>query len=90
MLISTINSVTKYQLKDESDFGERYHTQYSEPYYYDSAYLFPDDNNKLNKAIAVDTYGKCHIAELVTAKLDNDDEDDEHKDEQQDKNIHTL
>ena len=87
MLISTVNSVTKYQLKDESDFGERYHTQYSEPYYYDSAYLLPDDSNKINKAIPVDTYGKCHIAALVTAKSDkNDDDNDEHQDEQQDKN----
>ena len=86
LLISTVNSVRKYQLKDESDFGERYHTQYSEPYYYDSAYLFPDDTKKINKAIPVDTYGKCHIAEPVMAKSDNDDDDDEHKDEQQDKN----
>ena len=49
LLISTVNSVRKYQLKDESDFGERYHTQYSEPYYYDSAYLFPDDTKKIVK-----------------------------------------
>ena len=49
MLIRTVNSVSKYQLKYESDFGERYHTQYSEPYYYDSAYLFPDDTKKLIK-----------------------------------------
>ena len=27
LLISTVNSVRKYQLKDKSDFGERYHTQ---------------------------------------------------------------
>ena len=76
----------KYQLKDESDFGERYHTQYSEPYYYDSAYILPDDSNKINKAIPIDAYGKCHIAEPVMAKSDKDDEDDEHQDEQQDKN----
>ena len=62
LLISTANSVRKYQLKDESDFGERYHTQYSEPYYYDSAYILPDDSNQINKAIPVDAYGKCHIA----------------------------
>ena len=78
LLISTVNSVRKYQLKDESDFGERYHTQYSEPYYYDSAYILPDDSNKINKAIPIDTYGKCHIAALVAAKSDKDDEDDEH------------
>ena len=78
LLISTVNSVRKYQLKDESDFGERYHTQYSEPYYCDSAYLLPDDTKKINKAIPIDAYGKCHIAELVTAKSDNDDDDDEH------------
>ena len=81
LLISTVNSVRKYQLKDESDFGERYHTQYSEPYYYDSAYILPDDSNKINKAIPIDTYGKCHIAALVAAKSDKDDEDDEHQDE---------
>ena len=82
-LISTVNSVRKYQLKDESHFGERYHTQYSEPYYYDSAYLLPDDSNQTNKAIPIDAYGKCHIAELVTAKSDIHDDDDEHQDEQQ-------
>ena len=54
--------------------------------YYESAYLLPDDSNKIGKAILVDTYGKCHIAGLVTAKSDNDDDDDEHQDEQQDKN----
>ena len=87
LLISTVNSVRKYQLKDQSDFGERYHTQYSEPYYYDSAYILPDDSNKINKAIPIDAYGKCHIAEPVMAKSDKDDEDDEHQDEQQqDKN----
>ena len=85
LLISTVNSVRKYQLKDESDFGEGYHTQYSEPYYYDSAYILPDDTKKINKAIPVDVNGKCHIAALVTAKSDKDDEDDEHQDEQQDK-----
>ena len=83
MLIRTVNSVSKYQLKYESDFGERYHTQYSEPYYYDSAYLFPDDTKKINKAIPIDAYGKCHIAALVAEKSDKDDEDDEHQDEQQ-------
>ena len=31
LFISTVNSVRKYQLKDESDFCERYHTPYSEP-----------------------------------------------------------
>ena len=85
-LISTVNSVRKYQLNDESDFGQRYHTQYSEPYYYDSAYIYPDDSNKINKAIPIDANGKCHIAVLVAAKSDKNDEDDEHKDEQQDKN----
>ena len=82
-LISTVNSVRKYQLKDESDFGERYHTQYSEPYYFDSAYILLDDSNQNNKAIPVDAYGKCHITELVTAKSDKDDDDNEHQDEQQ-------
>ena len=86
LLISTVNSVRKYQIKDESDFGERYHTQYSEPYYYDSAYLFPDDTKKIGKAIPIDANGKCHIAALVAAKSDKNDNDDEHQDQQQDKN----
>ena len=86
LLISTVNSVRKYQLKDVSDFGERYHTQYSEPYYYDSAYLLPDDSKKIGKVIPVDAYGKCHIAEPVMAKSDKDDNDDEHQDEQQQAN----
>ena len=86
LLISTVNSVRKYQLKDESDFGQRYHTQYSEPYYYDSAYLLPDDTKKIGKAIPIDANRKCHIATLVAAKSDKNDDDDEHQDEQQDKN----
>ena len=45
-----------------------------------------DDTNQINKAISVDAYGKCHIAELVTAKSDRDDDDDEHQDEQQQAN----
>ena len=85
-LISTVNSVRKYQLKDESDFGERYHTQYSEPYYYDSAYLFPDDTKKIGKAIPVHANGKCHITALVAAKSDKNDNDVEHQDEQQQAN----
>ena len=54
---------------------------YSEPYFYDSAYILPDDSKKINKAIPIDAYGKCHIAEPVMAKSDNNDDDDEHKDE---------
>ena len=45
----------------------------------DSAYIFPYDTNKIGKTIPVDAYGKCHIAELVAAKSD---EDDEHHDQQ--------
>ena len=45
----------------------------------------PEDSNKINKAIPIDAYGKCHITEPVMAKSDNDDDDDEHQDEQQDK-----
>ena len=52
----------------------------------DSAYILPDDSNKINKAIPVDVNGKCHIAALVMAKSDKNDEDDEHQDEQQQAN----
>ena len=45
---------------------------------------------KINKAIPIDAYGKCHIAELVIAKSDNDDDDDEYKDEQKDKKQKNL
>ena len=54
--------------------------------YYDSAYLLLDDSNKIGKAIPIDANGKCHIAELVTAKSDKDDDDNEHQDEQQQAN----
>ena len=47
---------------------------YSGPYYYDSAYILLDDSNKINKAIPVDANGKCHIAALVMAKSDDDNE----------------
>ena len=40
----------------------------SELYYYDSAYLLPDDSKKIGKAIPVDAYGKCHIAEPFMTK----------------------
>ena len=68
-LISTVNSVRKYQLKDESDFGERYHTQYSEPYYYDSAYFFPDNTKKIGKAIPVDAITLLHLLQQNQTKM---------------------
>ena len=65
LLISTVNSVRKYQLKDQSDFGERYHTQYSEPYYYDSAYILPDDSKKLLKQYPLMLMGNVILLNLL-------------------------
>ena len=55
-------------------------------YYYDSAYLLPNDSNKINKAIPIDANGKCHIAALVMTKSDKDDDENDHQDEQQQAN----
>ena len=40
-----------------------------------------DDSKKIGKAIPIDDYGKCHIAEPVMAKSDKDENNDEHQDE---------
>ena len=37
-------------------------------------HILPDDSNKINKAIPINVNGKCHIAALVMAKSDKDDE----------------
>ena len=69
VLIRAANSIRKLQLNSFSDFGEQCHTKNSEPYYYESAYLYPNDNSdgQLDSPIAipVDTNGICYVAGIV-------------------------
>ena len=50
-----------------SDFGQQCHTKNSEPYYYESAYLYDNPDSQLDSAIAipVDTNGICYVARIV-------------------------
>ena len=43
VLIRAANSIRKLKLNSFSDFGEQCHTRNSEPYFYESAYLYPND-----------------------------------------------
>uniref|UniRef100_A0A1X7UXZ6 Uncharacterized protein n=1 Tax=Amphimedon queenslandica TaxID=400682 RepID=A0A1X7UXZ6_AMPQE len=45
VLIRAANSIRKLKLNSFSDFGEQCHTKNSEPYFYESAYLYPNDNS---------------------------------------------
>ena len=69
VLIRAANSIRKLQLNSYSDFGEQCHTKNSEPYYYESAYLYPNDKSdgQLDSPIAipVDTNGICYVAGIV-------------------------
>ena len=47
VLIRAANSIRKLQLNSYSDFGEQCHTRNSEPYFYESAYLYPNDKSLL-------------------------------------------
>ena len=89
VLIRAANSIRKLQLNSFSDFGEQCHTKNSEPYYYESAYLYPNDNSdgQLDSPIAipVDTNGICYVAGIVDVSCidrveecndDSDSEDD--------------
>ena len=61
------NSIRK--LNSYSDFGEQCHTNNSEPYFYESAYLCPYDNfdSQLDSTIAIpiDRTGICYVAGIV-------------------------
>ena len=48
-------------------FGEQCHTKNSEPYYYESAYLYDNSDSQLDSPIAipVDTNGICYVARIV-------------------------
>uniref|UniRef100_A0A1X7UP35 Uncharacterized protein n=1 Tax=Amphimedon queenslandica TaxID=400682 RepID=A0A1X7UP35_AMPQE len=89
VLICAANSIRKLKLNSFSDFGEQCHTKNSEPYFYESAYLYPNDDpdSQLDSAIAipVDTNGICYVAGMVDISCidrvqecndDSDSEDD--------------
>ena len=69
VLIRAANSIRKLKLNSFSDFGEQCHTKNSEPYFYESAYLYPNDHSdsQLDSPIAipVDTNGICYVAGIV-------------------------
>uniref|UniRef100_A0A1X7V7U9 Uncharacterized protein n=1 Tax=Amphimedon queenslandica TaxID=400682 RepID=A0A1X7V7U9_AMPQE len=68
-LIRAANSIRKLKLNSFSDFGDQCHTKNTEPYFYESAYLYPNDDcdSQLDSAIAipVNTNGICYIAGIV-------------------------
>uniref|UniRef100_A0A1X7SNF7 Uncharacterized protein n=1 Tax=Amphimedon queenslandica TaxID=400682 RepID=A0A1X7SNF7_AMPQE len=69
ILIHAANSIRKFKLNSFRDFSEQCHTKNSEPYFYESAYLYPNDNSdsQLDSPIAipVDTNGTCYVAGVV-------------------------
>ena len=72
------------KLNSFSDFGEQCHTKNSEPYFYESAYLYDNSDSQLDSPIAipVNTNGICHVAGIVVSCIDrieecNDDSESE-------------
>ena len=67
VLIRAANSIRKLKLNSFSDFGEQCHTKNSEPYFYESSYLYDNSDSQLDSPIAipVDTNGICHVARIV-------------------------
>ena len=67
VLIRAANSIRKLKLNSFNDFGEQCHTKNSEPYYYESAYLYDNSDSQLDSPIAipVDTNGICYVARIV-------------------------
>ena len=67
VLIRAANSIRKLKLNSFNDFGEQCHTKNSEPYYYESAYLYDNSDSQLDSPIAipVDTNGIYYVARIV-------------------------
>ena len=67
VLIRAANSIRKLKLNSFNDFGEQCHTKNSEPYFYESTYLYDNSDIQLDSPIAipVDTNGICYIARIV-------------------------
>ena len=67
VLIRAANSIRKLKLNSFNDIGEQCHTKNSEPYFYESAYLYENSDSQLDSPIAipVDTNGICYVARIV-------------------------
>uniref|UniRef100_A0A1X7U8Z8 Uncharacterized protein n=1 Tax=Amphimedon queenslandica TaxID=400682 RepID=A0A1X7U8Z8_AMPQE len=81
VLICAANSIKKLKLNSFSDFGEQCHTKNSEPYFYESAYLYPNDDfdSQLGSPIAipVDTNGIAQIVVSSEAGIECEDDEDQ-------------
>ena len=67
VLLRAANSIRQLKLNSFNDFGEQCHTKNSEPYFYESAYLYDNSDSQLDSPIAipVDTNGICYVARIV-------------------------
>ena len=54
-LLKAFRSISKIELRDRSDFGDCLHCAHSEPYFYESAYLF----EKRPQTLIADEQGRC-------------------------------
>ena len=54
-LLKAVRSISKIELRDRSDFGDGLHCAHSEPYFYESAYLF----EKRPQTLIADEQGRC-------------------------------
>uniref|UniRef100_A0A1X7UC26 Uncharacterized protein n=1 Tax=Amphimedon queenslandica TaxID=400682 RepID=A0A1X7UC26_AMPQE len=78
VLIRASDSIRKLKFNCFSDFGKQCHTKNSEPYFYGSAYLYPNDDfdSQLDSPIAipVDTNGICYVAGIDVSCIDRVEE----------------
>ena len=93
VLIRAANSIRKLKLNSFNDFGEQCHTKNSEPYFYESAYLYDNSDSQLDSPIAipVDTNGICYVARIVDDvscidKIEECNDDSESEDDNFDNN----
>ena len=70
-LLTSIKHVKSIQLKDGKDFGKSCHTSFTEPYFYEAAYLHVRDS-----PIPVNERGECVVAEVVSVGEDDGDNGD--------------
>ena len=91
------NSIRKLKLNSFNDFGEQCHTKNSEPYFYESAYLYDNSDSQLDSPIAipVDTNGICYVARIVDDvscidRIEECNDDSESEDDNFDNNNRML